>query len=95
MFLGGFLCPKYLGFFESRDPQMAKSKKRINFGREERNLPELNLALVQKESWEQFLNEGIAEELTEINPIDDFTGKNWQILLDIQRSRIYQMQMPK
>ncbi|OFY38577.1 MAG: DNA-directed RNA polymerase subunit beta [Bacteroidetes bacterium RBG_13_44_24] len=61
---------------------MEKTKKRINFGREEKNLPELNLALVQKESWERFLKEGIAEELAEINPIDDFTGKNWQILLE-------------
>lgn len=61
---------------------MKKSNKRINFGREEKNLPELNLALVQKESWEWFLKEGIAGELTEINPIDDFTGKNWQILLE-------------
>ena len=61
---------------------MVKAKKRINFGREEKNLPELNLALVQKESWEWFLKEGIAEELAEINPIDDFTGKNWQIILE-------------
>jgi len=61
---------------------MVKAKKRINFGREEKNLPELNLALVQKESWEWFLKEGIAEELSEINPIDDFTGKNWQIILE-------------
>ncbi len=61
---------------------MDKSKKRINLGREEKNLPELNLALVQKESWELFLKEGIGEELKEINPIDDFTGKNWQILLE-------------
>ena len=61
---------------------MAKAKKRINFGREEENLPALNLALVQKESWEWFLKEGIAEELSEINPIDDFTGKNWQIILE-------------
>jgi len=71
-----------LGFFSQKGPQMVKAKKRINFGREEKNLPELNLALVQKESWEWFLKEGIAEELAEINPIDDFTGKNWQIILE-------------
>lgn len=55
---------------------------RNNFGEEERNLPELNLSEVQKESWQWFLDEGIAEELTEINPIDDFTGKNWQLILE-------------
>ena len=61
---------------------MQKSKIRQNFGREEKGLPELNLALVQKESWEWFLKEGIAGELSEISPIDDFTGKNWQVLLE-------------
>src|SRR3989344_6425140 len=56
--------------------------KRRNFGREEKNLPELDLSLVQKESWEWFLEEGIKDELSEINPIDDFTGKNWQLVLE-------------
>lgn len=57
-------------------------KKRLNLGQEEKNLPELNLLLVQKESWEKFLKEDIQKELAEISPIDDFTGKNWQILLE-------------
>ncbi len=61
---------------------MTKSNKRINFGKEEKNLPQLDLSRVQKESWEWFLNVGIANELSEINPIDDFTGKNWQIILE-------------
>ena len=56
--------------------------KRRNFGREEKNLPELDLSFVQKESWDWFLKEGIKEELSEINPIDDFTGKNWQLILE-------------
>lgn len=55
--------------------------RRRNFGKEEGNLPELDLSLIQRESWEWFLTEGIAEELTEISPIDDFTGKNWQLIL--------------
>jgi DNA-directed RNA polymerase subunit beta len=59
-----------------------KVKDVINFGREEKNLPELNLSLVQKESWELFLRDGIGEELEEISPIDDFTGKNWQLSLE-------------
>ncbi|MGD8744078.1 MAG: DNA-directed RNA polymerase subunit beta [Candidatus Woesebacteria bacterium] len=61
---------------------MAQKKSRKNFGKKEENLPELNLTLVQKESWEDFVNEGIENELNEISPIDDFTGKNWQIILE-------------
>ena len=44
-------------------------------------MPTLDLSYVQKESWEWFLTEGIAQELVEISPIDDFTGKNWQLIL--------------
>ncbi|OGM21306.1 DNA-directed RNA polymerase subunit beta [Candidatus Woesebacteria bacterium RIFCSPLOWO2_01_FULL_37_19] len=57
-------------------------KKRRNFGKEEDNLPQLDLSLIQRESWENFLKEDIATELSEISPIDDFTGKNWQIVLE-------------
>lgn len=59
---------------------MAQTKRR-NFGKVEKNLPKLDLALVQKESWEWFLSEGIAQEIASITPIDDFTGKNWQLIL--------------
>lgn len=61
---------------------MAQKSPRHNFGKEEHALPELDLSLVQRESWAQFLNEGIAQDLVEISPIDDFTGKNWQIVLE-------------
>ena len=61
---------------------MAQLNTRINLGKEEKDLPELNLAEVQKDSWAQFLTEGIAQELEEISPIDDFTGKNWQIIME-------------
>lgn len=54
---------------------------RRNFGKIEKNLPELDLAKIQKESWQWFLTEGIAIELTNVSPIDDFTGKNWQLVL--------------
>jgi len=57
------------------------SNTRRNFGKKEKNLPELNLTLVQKESWNWFITEGTEIELQEINPIDDFTGKNWQLVL--------------
>ena len=59
------------------------SQKQIrqNFGKEEKNLPEINLSEVQRESWQWFLGEGIKEELITVSPIDDFTGKNWQLFL--------------
>jgi len=60
---------------------MATSNRR-NFGKKEGKLPEINLSLVQLESWDWFLNQAIAEELEEITPIDDFTGKNWQLVLE-------------
>ena len=41
----------------------------------------IDLSLVQRESWDWFLSEGIAEEIAQFSPIDDFTGKNWQLLL--------------
>lgn len=60
---------------------VSTQNQRLNFGKEEKNLPKLDLSLVQRESWEWFLTEGIALELSEISPIDDFTGKNWQLIL--------------
>jgi len=59
----------------------SKKSTRRNFGKDEKNLPEINLSQVQKESWQSFLGEGIKEELIAISPIDDFTGKNWQLFL--------------
>jgi len=58
-----------------------KQSTRRNFGKTEKKLPELDLTLVQRESWEEFLSKGIAQELVEVSPIDDFTGKNWQLEL--------------
>ncbi len=59
---------------------MAQAKRR-NFGKEENNLPKLDLSSVQMESWKWFITEGIAQEIKEISPIGDFTGKNWQLTL--------------
>ena len=59
---------------------MAQVKRR-NFGKEEDKLPKLDLSAVQIESWEGFITEGIAQEISEITPINDFTGKNWQLIL--------------
>ena len=59
----------------------SKKQTRRNFGKVEKNLPEINLSQVQKESWQWFLGEGIKEELIAVSPIEDFTGKNWQLSL--------------
>ena len=61
---------------------MATQKNRRNFGKKEKPLPELNLAHIQLESWQEFLNEGVKTELAEVSPIEDFTGKNWEITLE-------------
>mgnify|MGYP001558778098 CR=1 FL=1 len=60
---------------------MKPTHNRRNFGKKEKNLPEIDLSLVQRDSWKWFLTEGIKEELIAISPIDDFTGKNWQLSL--------------
>ena len=52
---------------------------RIYWQPQPKNLPELDLIKVQKESYEWFLNQGIKEALESISPITDFTGKNWQL----------------
>jgi DNA-directed RNA polymerase subunit beta len=43
------------------------------------NLPVLDLTLVQRESYQMFLEHGIKELLVQISPITDFTGKNWEL----------------
>lgn len=60
---------------------MAAKFTRKSFGKKENNLPEMDLSLIQRESWQWFLDEGIGTELEQISPIDDFTGKNWQLVL--------------
>src|SRR4029079_11655537 len=61
---------------------MAQKTTRHNFGKEEHALPELDLSFVPREAWAQFLRERISEDLVEVSPIEDFTGKNWQIILE-------------
>ncbi len=52
---------------------------RIYWKPQPKNLPELDLIKVQKESYQWFLEQGIKEALESISPISDFTGKNWQL----------------
>lgn len=58
----------------------ASKPKRLNWGKDYKNLPQLNLLETQRESYQWFIDEGIKEALEEISPIDDFTGKNWQLI---------------
>jgi len=59
----------------------AKNLTRKNFGKTEKNLPKLDLTSIQKQSWSEFLSKGIGREIQSLNPIEDFTGKNWQLVL--------------
>ena len=54
---------------------MNKQINRENWGTINPVLPELNLTQIQIDSYKQFLETGIRESLTELNPIKDFTGK--------------------
>jgi len=54
---------------------------RSNWGTSHSLLPNLDLLQIQKESYQWFLEKGIAQVLQEISPIDDFTEKNWSLVL--------------
>ncbi|KKR03002.1 MAG: DNA-directed RNA polymerase subunit beta [Microgenomates group bacterium GW2011_GWC1_39_12] len=52
---------------------------RLYWGKEYSDLPQLDLTLVQRESYQWFLEEGVKTLLAEISPVSDFTGKNWEL----------------
>lgn len=58
---------------------MAQKTKRLNWGKTYTELVPLDLTAIQRDSYYWFLNEGIAETLAEISPVEDFTGKNWML----------------
>ncbi len=58
-----------------------KPSIRKNWGEEYKALPKLDLLSIQKESYRWFLEKGIKEILDEISPIEDFTEKNWTLIL--------------
>ena len=74
-------------FFVSWEPTsysfpMAKlNKMRQYWGKTVAKLPEMDLLGIQKESYQWFIREGISEVIEEISPIEDFTGKNWELSL--------------
>ena len=54
--------------------------QRISWGQlKDINLPPLDLVQVQRESFDKFLKKGIPETISEVSPIDDFTGKNFTL----------------
>ncbi len=53
--------------------------KREIWGTEYLDLPKMDLTLVQRESYQWFLEHGIKELLNEVTPMTDFTGKNWEL----------------
>ena len=55
---------------------------RVNWGKQHKVLPKLDLIKLQKENYEWFLEKGITQSLQEVNNekgIEDFTGKNWAL----------------
>ncbi len=57
---------------------MPKDTRRY-FGKTNIPVPTLNLTQIQRDSYAWFIQEGIPQILTEISPIEDFTGKNWRL----------------
>lgn len=55
------------------------TNQRVIWGKDYPILPPLDLTLVQRESYQWFLETAIKELLVEISPITDFTGKNWEL----------------
>jgi DNA-directed RNA polymerase subunit beta len=53
---------------------------RMHWGKTYTDLPELDLTLVQRESYQWFLEHGVKELLSSVSPINDFTGKNWELV---------------
>jgi len=58
-----------------------KDTGRVLWGKIYKNLPKLDLLTIQQESYRWFIEEGLNQALEEISPINDFTGKNWEIQL--------------
>jgi DNA-directed RNA polymerase subunit beta len=57
----------------------AHTPARLYWGKDYPDLPTLDLTLVQRESYQWFLEQGIKDLISEVSPISDFTGKNWEL----------------
>ncbi len=72
---------------------MAKATKgaaRVFFTKDDTALPVPNLIAHQKDSWREFVETGLSEIFTELNPIEDYTGQKLEL-----RFKEYHFQDPK
>ncbi len=73
---------------------MAKAKAnavgRVFFTKDDTALPLPNLITHQKDSWREFVETGLSEIFTELNPIEDYTGQKLEL-----RFKDYYFQDPK
>src|SRR3990167_2144029 len=56
-----------------------KPQKELLLGRKEPKLEELDLIEVQKDSWQKFLKNDLKDILKEFFPINDYTGKKFEL----------------
>ena len=73
---------------------MAKTKPaaaaRVFFTKDDTALPIPSLIAHQKDSWREFVETGLSEIFTELNPIEDYTGQKLEL-----RFKQYEFQAPK
>ncbi len=55
--------------------------KRTSWGKKYPHLPKLDLIKIQKDSWNDFLQNELSTTIKTISPISDYTGNNWQLEL--------------
>lgn len=67
-----------------------KSTARVFFTQDDTALPLPNLIAHQKDSWREFVETGLSEIFTELNPIEDYTGQKLEL-----RFKEYRFQDPK
>ncbi|MFC1626578.1 DNA-directed RNA polymerase subunit beta [Patescibacteria group bacterium] len=59
--------------------QIKMNTSREFWGKVYDDLPKFDLTLIQRESYQWFLEHGIKAYLQTVTPITDFTGKNWEL----------------
>lgn len=59
--------------------------QRIFLTKQNTKIPKLDLLSIQKDSYQDFLNKGITQALKEISPVEDFTGRNWNLEFLVHR----------
>lgn len=66
------------------------SSSRVFFTKSDDTLPLPNLIAHQKDSWREFVEDGLSEIFSEVNPIDDYTGQKLAL-----RFGAYRFDVPK